>query len=147
MSQQKNRKPLDDVLAQQFIYGGKQQDTLQEPALEQTASESTPTQTSSKNSKRVTARESSQTTKKIFKSDNESAVIPEELTGVTVKQPKQSPLMNKFQTPPKEATVRFTVDLPQSIHRKLSILAARTGQKKADIVRVLLNEALHTLNE
>lgn len=147
MTQKKNRKPLDDVLAQQFIYGGKQQDTLQELTLEQTSSEPMPTQPSPKNNKRVAARVSSEATKTISKSDQESVATPEELAGVTEKQPKPSPLIDKFQTPPKEATVRFTVDLPQSMHRKLSILAARTGQKKADIVRVLLDEALKTLNE
>ncbi len=58
------------------------------------------------------------------------------------KTPNDSTLMDKFQTPPKEATVRFTIDLPASMHRKLSLLAARTGKKKAEIVRVLLDEAL-----
>ncbi len=42
----------------------------------------------------------------------------------------------------KEATVRFTIDLPESMHRKLSILAAKTGQSKADILRLLLDDAL-----
>ena len=45
----------------------------------------------------------------------------------------------------KEPTVRLTVDLPQSMHRKLSILCAQTGKKKADIVRVLLNDAFDSL--
>lgn len=147
MNQKKNRKSLDDVLAQQFIYGEKQQDTLKEPVPEQTPSELTPAQPSPKNSKSVAVRTSSQATRKISKSLSESVATPEELASVTEKQPKQSPLVDKFQTPPKEATVRFTVDLPQSMHRKLSILAAKTGQKKADIVRVLLDEAFQTLNE
>ena len=64
------------------------------------------------------------------------------LLGATEKTPNESSLIDKFQTPPKEATVRFTVDLPASMHRKLSLLAARTGKKKAEIVRVLLNEVL-----
>jgi predicted DNA-binding protein len=55
--------------------------------------------------------------------------------------------MDRFQTPPKEATIRFTVDLPASMHRRLSILAARTGKKKAEIVRVLLKEALEKVND
>lgn len=50
--------------------------------------------------------------------------------------------MDKFQLPPKEATVRFTVDLPVLMYRKLSLLATKTGKKKADIVRVLLDETL-----
>ncbi len=36
--------------------------------------------------------------------------------------------MDKLQVQPKEATKRFTVDLPESMHRKLSILAAKTGR-------------------
>lgn len=35
----------------------------------------------------------------------------------------------------------------ETMHRKLSILAARTGKKKAEIVRMLLDEALQELNE
>jgi hypothetical protein len=45
-------------------------------------------------------------------------------------------------TPEKEATVRLTVDLPKSTHTKLSILCAHNGLKKAEVVRMLLDEAL-----
>jgi len=38
--------------------------------------------------------------------------------------------------------IRLTIDLPKSMHRKLSVLAAKTGRKKAEIVRLLLDEAL-----
>ncbi|MBN3871639.1 hypothetical protein [Nostoc sp. JL33] len=38
--------------------------------------------------------------------------------------------------------IRLTVDLPKLMHRKLSVLAAKTGRKKAEIVRLLLDEAL-----
>jgi predicted DNA-binding protein len=51
------------------------------------------------------------------------------------------------QVPPKEATVRLTVDLTESMHRKLSMMAARTGRKKAEIVRLLLDEALQEVEE
>jgi hypothetical protein len=47
----------------------------------------------------------------------------------------------------KEATVRFTVDLPESMHRDLSILAAKRGVSKADLVRMLLNDALENINK
>ena len=67
---------------------------------------------------------------------------PEPPSLLEEKTPNDSTLMDKFQTPPKEATVRLTVDLSASMHRKLSLLAARTGKKKAEIVRVLLDEAL-----
>ena len=47
-------------------------------------------------------------------------------------QSKQPNLMSKLQAPDKEATVRFTVDMSESLHRKLSMLAAKTGRKKVD---------------
>ena len=47
----------------------------------------------------------------------------------------------------KEATVRFTVDLPESMYRDLSILAAETGKTKADIVRIVLSKALHNVKK
>lgn len=47
----------------------------------------------------------------------------------------------------KEATVRFTIDLPESMHRDLSILAAKRGVSKADLVRMLLDDALEDVQE
>lgn len=64
-----------------------------------------------------------------------------------VKESKETDLMSKLQTPAKEPTVRFTVDLSESMHRKLTMLAAKTGRKKADIVRLLLDEALTDVDE
>jgi predicted DNA-binding protein len=55
--------------------------------------------------------------------------------------------MDKLQAESKEATKRFTVDLKESTHRKLSILAAKSGRTKADIVRLLLDEALEEIEE
>ena len=46
-----------------------------------------------------------------------------------------------------KTAVRFTVDLPESMHRKLSILSAKTGRTKADIVRMLLDEKLKDLED
>ncbi len=123
MSPRKSRKSLDDILAQQFIYGEKQQETARELSLKQTSSEP-PLEQPSPYERR--------------------AGMP---LGATKKTPNDSPLIDKFQTPPKEATIRFTVDLPASMHRKLSLLAARTGKKKAEIVRVLLDEALEDVLE
>ena len=63
-------------------------------------------------------------------------------------QPTKEPsLMEKLQLEPKEVTKRFTVDLPESMHRKLSILSAKTGRTKADIVRMLLDEKLKDLED
>jgi hypothetical protein len=54
----------------------------------------------------------------------------------------QPTIMQKLQLEPKEATKRFTIDLSEGMHRKLSILSARTGRTKADIVRMMLDEML-----
>lgn len=71
-------------------------------------------------------------------------------------QPSANPTMNNITAAnfidsipvvTKEATVRFTVDLPESMHRDLSILAAKRGVSKADLVRILLNDALKDVNE
>ncbi len=60
---------------------------------------------------------------------------------------KKSRLMDKLMdSPEKEPVVRFTVDMAESMHRKLSILAAKTGKKKAEIVRMLLQEALEDVD-
>jgi hypothetical protein len=68
---------------------------------------------------------------------------PEALAPETVPiQSKEPSLMSKLQAPDKEATVRFTVDMSETLHRKLSMLAAKTGRKKVDIVRMLLEDGL-----
>ncbi|MBD2778633.1 ribbon-helix-helix domain-containing protein [Iningainema tapete] len=103
----KKRKPLDDALAQDFVYG-----KSEEPQSEQ-----------------------------------DSPQEPEPLPAST-QQPAKSSIMSQIQqTTTKEPTVRLTVDLPQSMHHKLSMLAAKTGRKKAEIVRLLLDEALNEVNE
>ncbi|HEY9864399.1 MAG TPA: ribbon-helix-helix domain-containing protein [Candidatus Obscuribacterales bacterium] len=70
----------------------------------------------------------------------------------TKTQPQPTPqpettFMDRLQVQPKEGTKRFTVDLPESTHRKLSMLAARTGRTKAEIVRLLLDEALENVQD
>ncbi len=56
---------------------------------------------------------------------------------------EKSNLMTRLtDTPEREATIRLTVDLPESMHKRLSIFAAQTGKKKAEIVRILLEDAL-----
>lgn len=117
MSTKRNRKSLDDALAQQFIYGEKHQESSTEAAPESTVSPTASESPSPKTSKRTVANPSTKLSNK-------------------------SRLMEKLTLPPKEATVRFTVDLSESLHQRLSLLAATTGMKKADIVRLLLNDAL-----
>lgn len=130
MSSRRSRKPLNDALAAQFIYGEPLPQTVQESSLDDTSPELLPEQASGSNSEDTTA----QSTEDV-------------LVNTATENSNLSPLLNRLQTPPKEATIRLTVDLPTSMHRRLSILAARTGKKKAEIVRVLLDEALENVQE
>jgi len=58
-------------------------------------------------------------------------------------QPKMPSLMSKLQAPDKEATVRFTVDMSESVHRKLSMLAACDGAQESGLsLRMLLEDGL-----
>jgi hypothetical protein len=111
MSVKKQRKPLGDSLAQEFVYG--------EPPSTSTS----PSLDSEPKSK---------------------------LESETPTAPKETSLMDRLNldiTEPREATIRFTVDLPESMHRKLSILSAKTGTKKAHIVRKLLEQVLKNVDD
>lgn len=113
MTPKKPRKPLDDSLADVFVYGTSEPTAKPvEPQLPQ---------------------------------DTQSPGQSQE----PVESLNKSRVMEKLMSAPvqKEPTVRFTVDLTLAMHRKLSILAARTGKKKAEIVRMLLDEALQEINE
>ncbi len=46
-------------------------------------------------------------------------------------QSKEPILMSKLQVPDKEATVRFTVDMSETLHRKLSMLTACNGAQES----------------
>jgi macrodomain Ter protein organizer (MatP/YcbG family) len=117
MSSRKSRKSLDDALAQQFIYG----EVPDEPNRGQkTASGQSTAEFEHRVKSRARAKKKS------------------------VEEPG---LAEKFSVSSKEATVRFTVDLSVSMHRKLSVLAAKLGKKKAEIVRVLLAEALEDIED
>jgi hypothetical protein len=72
----------------------------------------------------------------------ESATKTAAPTNNAISTMPQPTIMQKLQLEPKEATKRFTIDLSEGMHRKLSILSARTGRTKADIVRMMLNEML-----
>jgi hypothetical protein len=59
------------------------------------------------------------------------------------KKTTTSDIMSQIlQTDTPERTIRFTADLPESLHRKLSMLATRSGKKKVEIVRTILEEVL-----
>ena len=111
----RKRKPLDDALASDFVYGeNKPADNVIEEEIEQPIAPPKP----------------------------EKSAPP-----TTAKQNKESSLMDKLQVQPKEATKRFTVDLPESMHRKLSILSAKTSRTKADIIRMVLDDVLKDVED
>jgi fructose-1,6-bisphosphatase/sedoheptulose 1,7-bisphosphatase-like protein len=121
----KKRKSLDDSLASEFVFGG-----------DKPEAEAVPTPDIKPEPEEVTAEAELESTNIAPMSDK-----PVE------KQSKELSLMEKLQVEAKEGTKRFTIDLRESVHRKLSILAAKTGRSKADIVRMLLDEALEDINE
>ena len=122
----KKRKPLDSVL-EEFVFGTK------EAALLPTAPEvASPAPTASQTPETVEAALPAQTAPEFEAPAAEPIPV----------QSKESSLTHRLQAPDKEATVRFTVDMSESLHRKLSMLAARTGRKKVDIVRMLLEDGL-----
>jgi hypothetical protein len=115
----KKRKSLDDSLAEEFVFG-----TAPEPAEPEL--------------------------EKPIDRPQAEAVTPQPLQQKRKPTTKQkSSVMSQLleTTSEKEATVRLTVDLPESMHRKLSLLSARSGKKKAEIVRMLLDEALQEVED
>lgn len=46
--------------------------------------------------------------------------------------------------PTKEKMIRFTADLPESLHRRFSIYAAREGKDKVVLLREWLEEKLRS---
>ena len=129
----RKRKPLNDALAQSFVYG------TSEPNINEVKPDTTKSfeeQSSDKNKTNNTVR------KPPVENRDTINDLPK-----NKKKKKELSMIDKFQIKPKEATKRFTVDLPESQHRKLSILAAKTGRTKADIVRMLLEEALEEISD
>ncbi len=122
----RQRKSLDDSLAKDFVFGGDKPETEAAP---------TPEVEPEAEAEEITAVE-----------DESPSIAPIEEKPVE-KSNKESSLMKKLQVEAKEGTKRFTIDLRESVHRKLSILAAKTGRTKADIVRMLLDDALEDVNE
>jgi hypothetical protein len=114
----KKRKSLDDTLASEFVYG----QNAVEPQLVTTQVEEEMTE--------------------------EPEPLPKKTTAAKTAKTKKTSIVSKLkQDSEKEPTVRLTVDLPQSMHRKLSMLAAKTGKKKAEIVRFLLDEVLEEVDD
>lgn len=127
----KKRKPLDSAL-EEFVFGTKEAaPTPTQPEFVPPA----PTPTASRTPETLEAALPTPTTSESEAPATESIPV----------QSNESSLANRLQAPEKEATVRFTVDMSESLHRKLSMLAAKTGRKKVDIVRVLLQDGLRNV--
>jgi hypothetical protein len=122
MATKKTRKSLDDALANNFVYGNNTLIPATEPEEEQIE----PKPEKGKNLVEPIAK----------------AVATEAIP------PQPTTLMSRLMqnTPEKEPTIRLTVDLPQSTHKKLSILCANTSMKKVEVVRMLLDDALKDIN-
>ncbi|MCC5609720.1 CopG family transcriptional regulator [Nostoc sp. CHAB 5834] len=121
----KKRKPLDDALAHEFVYGSLNQETVNSEIQNDT--QPIPEQEPLPQSK--------------------LPISP--ISSISTPQPAKFNLMSQLQQTnhPKEPTIRLTVDLPESMHRKLSVLAAKTSKKKVEIIRFLLDEALKDIEE
>lgn len=118
----RKRKSLDETLAHQFVYGK--------------------TESNVTNDDEVGSEEEVESKEETSHSPLSTSHLKKAEILTSQNNQFSSKIMDKLQLAPKEATKRFTVDLSESLHRKLSILSAQTGRSKADIVRMLLEEAL-----
>jgi len=138
MTTKKPRKSLGDTLVNNFVYGDKAPIPAAEPIVEQ-VEPIVKTVETVVDLAEPTLRERVEPIVKVIATAETSAPVSPQLTTSLM-----SRLMQNM--PEKEPTVRLTVDLPQSTHRKLSILCANTGMKKVEVVRMLLNDALKDTN-
>jgi hypothetical protein len=129
----KKRKPLGSAM-EEFVFGTKEKEAAPPPAPGVVSS---PAQQASQEAEIPPTPLIPSVLLPTTKPPKPEASAPE-----SVRQSKEPSLMSKLQAPDKEATVRFTVDMSESLHRKLSVLAAKTGRKKVDIVRMLLEDGL-----
>ncbi len=126
MTTKKPRKSLGDTLANNFVYGDNAPISAAEPVEERIEPIVETVQTVADSTEPIVAAVAIAVASK--------PISPQPTTSL------MSRLMQN--TPEKEATVRLTVDLPKSTHTKLSILCAQNGLKKAEVVRMLLDDAL-----
>jgi hypothetical protein len=118
----KKRKSLDDSLASEFVFGGDKPQTG-----------AAPTPDIKPEPEEVTAET--------------TPIAPMKEEKPVENKGKELSLMEKLQVEAKEGTKRFTIDLRESVHRKLSILSAKTGRSKADIIRMVLDDVLKDVEE
>ena len=152
----KARKPLDQTLAREFVYGGdgvaQPEDSTKDLGAENAR------ENASKSRRRIGNEQSTTGIEEVNDSMNGAIanLKPSEVKQ-TAKQSMKKSLKTSSETVVgqilkqenayKEPTVRITVDLPKSMHRKLSLLSARTDVKKAAIVRMLLADALQEIED
>lgn len=55
--------------------------------------------------------------------------------------------MTDHEASSKERIIRLTVDMPESMHRALSVRAAQLGKKKAEIIRELVDVYLQAVQD
>jgi len=70
-------------------------------------------------------------------------------TGSTKKPENESnDLLNKLtqESAPREKPIRVSLDLTPDMHKKLTSLANRTGRKKSEILRILLEQAFDEID-
>lgn len=147
MTAKKSRKSLGDTLANNFVYGDNAPSLAAEPIVEsiavaaaQCGEVSSPYNCDKTDGKPFETVE--ERVEPMAKAD-----ATKETSAPISPQPTTSLMSRLMQnTPEKEPIVRLTVDLPQSTHKKLSILCANTGMKKVEVVRMLLDEALKDTN-
>ncbi|MHC5717150.1 MAG: CopG family transcriptional regulator [Nostoc sp.] len=132
----KKRKPLNDALAREFVYGESalRREVGAEASSDPNFGKSLP------NQETVDSDTQSETELILEQEPVPESILP--VSPISAPQPAKFNLMSQLQQPSKEPTIRLTVDLPESMHRKLSVLAAKTSRKKVEIVRLLLDEAL-----
>jgi hypothetical protein len=135
MTAKKTRRPTgDNAAVNNFVFGGNAPTPAAEPVVE-------PVEPIIETVETV-AEQVEPTPPERFEPSVEAPAIAAP-TNPIAPQPSPSLMSRLMQnTPEKEATVRLTVDLPKSTHTKLSILCAHHGLKKAEVVRMLLDEAL-----
>lgn len=63
-------------------------------------------------------------------------------------QPKSSSLRRELLGEEKDAepTVRFTVDIPRSLHRRLDQLSIDSGKPKTELVRIMIRRSLDDID-
>jgi len=158
MTTKKPRKSLGDTLANNFVYGDKAPIPAAEPIVEQVepivktvetvVDLAEPTLRERVEPIANAAAREPEVSSGIERNKTDGKpcvqVVATEETSTPVSPQPTTSLMSRLMQniPEKEPTVRLTVDLPQSTHKKLSILCANTGMKKVEVVRMLLNDAL-----